>query len=188
MTGRDRRAGGGSAFPGPHPAEAGQLDGAPTPHRRVVISTTHGRAAAPPPDPVVPADGTPALVCWTLPAVPGSVRQARRLVGEVVTRLGLPGSVRDDVRLLISELVTNAVLHGEGPVRIEVVVDSAITCRVADGLPALPRPRDAALDDETGRGLLLLDALTDDWGSECTADGKVVWFRLAFRGTTPPPG
>ncbi|WP_434582011.1 hypothetical protein [Carbonactinospora thermoautotrophica] len=38
--------------------------------------------------------------------------------------------------------------------------------------------RNATLDDETGRGLLLLEELTDDWGSERTAEGKVVWFRL----------
>ncbi|KWX05466.1 hypothetical protein TH66_01865 [Carbonactinospora thermoautotrophica] len=122
--------------------------------------------------------GVPVLARWTLPAVPGSVRQARQLTGEVVECLGLPRSVRDNVQLLTSELVTNAVLHGEGPVRIELVIDSAIICRVADGLPTLPRLRNATLDDETGRGLLLLEELTDDWGSERTAEGKVVWFRL----------
>ncbi|WP_267595983.1 ATP-binding protein [Carbonactinospora thermoautotrophica] len=180
MTAKDQRAAGDPDLPDPHPARSGRLGRTPAAHQRIIGASAASRhaAAARSFHQVAAMGGVPVLARWTLPAVPGSVRQARQLTGEIVECLGLPRSVRDNVQLLTSELVTNAVLHGEGPVRIELVIDSAIICRVTDGLPTLPRLRNATLDDETGRGLLLLEELTDDWGSERTAEGKVVWFRL----------
>lgn len=91
------------------------------------------------------------------------------------------GHVLEDAVLLVSELVTNSVVHGGPP--IVVAVDCATTnglqVRVRDGSRELPRPRDARSTDEGGRGLNLLAMLSDDWGVETEADdGKQVWFVL----------
>lgn len=89
----------------------------------------------------------------------------------------------DDALLLISELVTNAVLHGGPPIMLSLECDGdALRVRVRDGSPALPEPRDAGLDAEGGRGMTLVELLTDTWGVVPVADdhgvGKEVWFEL----------
>ncbi len=104
--------------------------------------------------------------------------QARRFLTEAgcsehATRL-LESAV-----LLVSEMVTNAVLHGAPPLVVEVDCDElSIQVRVRDGGLGLPVPRHADDSDENGRGLALLDVLSDDWGVEPAGDGKTVWFRL----------
>ena len=72
----------------------------------------------------------------------------------------------DDALLLISELVTNAVLHGGPPIMLSVECDGdALHVRVRDGSTALPEPRGAEPDAEGGRGMTLVELLTDTWGS-----------------------
>ena len=56
--------------------------------------------------------------------------------------------------------------------------ETALQVRVRDGSLQLPTPRDVAPGDENGRGLALLDAMSDEWGVERDADGKHVWFAL----------
>jgi len=85
--------------------------------------------------------------------------------------------VVDDAVLLVSELVTNSVLHGGPPVVVAVDCDEAtLQVRVRDGSPALPAPRDAASRDENGRGLALVAEMSADWGVDTEEDGKHVWF------------
>ena len=85
--------------------------------------------------------------------------------------------VVDDAVLLVSELVTNSVLHGGPPVVVAVDCDEAtLQVRVRDGSPTLPAPRDAAQSDEGGRGLALVAEMSADWGVDTEADGKHVWF------------
>ena len=85
--------------------------------------------------------------------------------------------VVDDAVLLVSELVTNSVLHGGPPVVVAVDCDEAtLQVRVRDGSSALPAPRDAAQSDEGGRGLALVAEMSADWGVDTEADGKHVWF------------
>lgn len=88
--------------------------------------------------------------------------------------------VLDEALLLVSETVTNAVRHGAPPVVIAVDCEGAsgMRVRVRDSSPARPRPREAGLLDESGRGLQLVDLLSDDWGVETGPDGKTVWFLL----------
>jgi anti-sigma regulatory factor (Ser/Thr protein kinase) len=88
-------------------------------------------------------------------------------------------SVLDDAVLLVSELVTNSVLHGGPPVVVEVDCDgNVLQVRVRDGSPELPNHRQAGQTDESGRGLALVDTLSSAWGVDSADKGKHVWFML----------
>ncbi|MDP9393077.1 MAG: ATP-binding protein [Actinomycetota bacterium] len=108
---------------------------------------------------------------------------ARRAVATRLADTACPWAIRDTAMLLVSELVTNAVVHSSGD-RVGVEVDAAPSCSrvsvvVHDPNPApLPEPASVADDVEHGRGLLLLDMLASRWGWEPTASGKRVWFEL----------
>ncbi|WP_066952377.1 ATP-binding protein [Streptomyces lushanensis] len=88
--------------------------------------------------------------------------------------------------LLISELVTNALVHTErGAVVTATVADSRLRVEVRDFVTALPLPlarpetQQPAADDATnGRGLALVRTLADDWGIRARPLGKVVWFEM----------
>jgi anti-sigma regulatory factor (Ser/Thr protein kinase) len=85
--------------------------------------------------------------------------------------------VVDDAVLLVSELVTNSVLHGGPPVVVAVDCDEdTLQVRVRDGSRALPAPRNVARGDENGRGLALVAEMSADWGVDTEQDGKHVWF------------
>ena len=87
--------------------------------------------------------------------------------------------VLDDAVLMVSELVTNSVLHGGPPV--VVAVDCNVTelqVRVRDGSSSMPSPRAAQESDEGGRGLALVAEMSADWGVDPVPDGKHVWFVL----------
>ncbi|MEU9648096.1 ATP-binding protein [Streptomyces sp. NPDC056353] len=99
-----------------------------------------------------------------------------------------------DVRLCVSEMLTNVVDHvGEGtPVTVRVVGPPAGHTRIEvtdpdpRALPLLVRSADAT--EESGRGLVLLDALALRWGVEQEARGKTTWCELATSRTRSDPG
>ncbi|MEU1946716.1 MULTISPECIES: ATP-binding protein [unclassified Streptomyces] len=141
--------------------------------RGAPVSTERRPEAARPP-------ATSGGTSWLLPSEPSSVPRARRLA---IAQLGVWAlhDFSDDAELLVSELVTNALRHAGGPIRLTLSlcsVDRAFRCEVADEDPGQPRVRRACGDDEGGRGLHLLDLLSCCWGSTCSAAGKVVWFEL----------
>lgn len=110
---------------------------------------------------------------------PGAARAFARMSGCTEHAV----AVLDDALLLITELVTNSVLHGGPPIVLAIECDGAgITVRVRDGDPRLPGPQDAGEDAESGRGLSLVDLMSDTWGVAPVADdhgvGKEVWFEL----------
>ncbi|WP_188194812.1 ATP-binding protein [Nonomuraea sp. SYSU D8015] len=125
---------------------------------------------------------------WTLARDLGSVRAARRLTRATLAEWDLQDPV-EVAELLVSELVGNALKHARGQVRLSLsVVDGLVRCEVEDEDPRLPRLCDAAVDDESGRGLFLVDTLSSRWDAVPTAGGKVVRFDLpayAAAGTTP---
>lgn len=89
--------------------------------------------------------------------------------------------VLDQAELLTTELVTNAVRHGGPPVCVEVACEGArgMTVRVSDGSQTEPQLQHAGTLDESGRGVMLVDLLSDQWGVEKEASGgKAVWFVL----------
>lgn len=87
----------------------------------------------------------------------------------------------DDLRLLVSELVTNAVELGEG--RIELALspcdDGGVRVEVRDEGYGAPEIRDPGPDDLNGRGLRIVDRVSRRWGVDQFLPGKIVWFELA---------
>ncbi|MEU8384665.1 ATP-binding protein [Streptosporangium sp. NPDC048865] len=116
---------------------------------------------------------------WRIVPVPASVPRARRLVRDKLAEWEI-GDEQDEIALLVSELVTNALCHAWGPIWLAVSYEEGtLRCEVDDANPVLPRVRDADRGDERGRGLQLLDLFSDRWGSERTPTGKVSWFELS---------
>lgn len=132
---------------------------------------------------VDPADtDTVRTAAFRLDPVPESAGRARRAVRGLLADWGL-GRLVEDVDLVVSELVTNALLHSgeetagaEEPVRFELELRAGrLTARVVDSSPLPPRPEEAADTAESGRGLVLVEALASDWDWEDLPDGKAVW-------------
>jgi anti-sigma regulatory factor (Ser/Thr protein kinase) len=90
---------------------------------------------------------------------------------------------RDDAALVVSELVTNAIVHGRTDVDLDLrIVDSTLLeVRVGDTGPGLPAVATAAVDRVGGLGLRVVDQLSSGWGVESADAGKVVWCRLVLR-------
>ncbi|MFJ3713444.1 ATP-binding protein [Streptomyces sp. NPDC090053] len=86
----------------------------------------------------------------------------------------------DDAILLVSELVTNAFLHGEGSaVGVRLYQTPSYLCvEVTDGSPEVPRLRPVGPTEERGRGLFLVDALAHTWG--VSHDGATTWCTLTL--------
>jgi anti-sigma regulatory factor (Ser/Thr protein kinase) len=88
----------------------------------------------------------------------------------------------DDVELVVSELVTNAVLHGAGRITLRLeLLDGVVSVGVKDGGPGGPRlPGVARLIEEGGRGMALVARLVRDWGVRSDDNGgKEVWAVVA---------
>ncbi|MFE1424761.1 ATP-binding protein [Streptomyces fungicidicus] len=121
-------------------------------------------------------------------AHPEEVANLRRLVRHRLTSWGLRELI-DTAQLCVSELVSNVVTHvGPGaPGSLEVSVDGAyLRIEVHDpDTRALPTLVAADVDAEGGRGMALIEALTDRWGVQLREGRKVTWCELAT-GLTPP--
>ncbi|MFI1430775.1 SpoIIE family protein phosphatase [Streptomyces lydicus] len=116
---------------------------------------------------------------WSLAPEARSVARARELAREQLLDWGLQELV-DTTELLVSELVTNALRHGHGEIRLRLLLDRTLVCEVWDADLAQPRRRRARDTDEGGRGLQLVGLLSQGWGSRRTPRGKTVWFELAL--------
>jgi serine phosphatase RsbU (regulator of sigma subunit)/anti-sigma regulatory factor (Ser/Thr protein kinase) len=121
-----------------------------------------------------------------------AVPAARRFVRETLTSWQVPGcdDMLANAELLTSELVTNAVLHAETPVRVTCRAHGCeVEVSVLDRQPECTIPgvpgRTADADREAGRGLVLLAALASSWGVTYAPAAKAVWFRLQPGGTGP---
>ncbi|MGW4391075.1 SpoIIE family protein phosphatase [Streptomyces sp. NPDC004685] len=111
---------------------------------------------------------------WTLHCDETAVRNARDLAARQLSEWGLEG-LEDATKLIVSELVTNAVSHGAGPIDLRLVRHQVLTCEVSDTDSCAPRTRRARTTDEHGRGLSLVAKLSRRWGCRWAPGGKIVW-------------
>jgi anti-sigma regulatory factor (Ser/Thr protein kinase) len=108
---------------------------------------------------------------------PEGPAQARRIIAdELASRVSAP--VLDDVKLMVSELVTNGIVHGstepDAPVMLDLLVNGDVRCRVLDhghGFASGARSQEAG-----GWGLQVVGQLSDRWGMQCSPRQTEVWF------------
>ncbi len=115
---------------------------------------------------------------WRLPCEPASVGAARDAARQFL-RSEAPAANQDAVLLLVSELVTNAVLHTavDRPIALRLGLTAGhVHIEVDDADPHQPVLRSARPDDDSGRGLLIVDSVAERWGWHPVAgQGKRVW-------------
>ncbi|MFD1276556.1 SpoIIE family protein phosphatase [Streptomyces kaempferi] len=114
------------------------------------------------------------VASWTLPSDHTAVHSARKLAARQLDRWGL-ARLQDPTKLIVSELVTNAVRHSTGPIGLRLIQHEALTCEVFDNDAFSPHLRRARSPDENGRGLGLVAQLSRRWGYRLIPEGKVVW-------------
>jgi two-component sensor histidine kinase len=132
----------------------------------------------------------------TLPSDPASVAGARRYVAARLTEWGLPpdADAAETVRLIVSELATNAVLHtfGQSPVftvEIRLEKDELLRVGVTDSHPRWPQRLPAAVQQDNGRGMVIIRWLTAESGGHLSVTptpegGKTVWIALPWNPAT----
>ncbi|GAA3398201.1 ATP-binding protein [Streptomyces roseoviridis] len=133
----------------------------------------------------------------TLPSDPASVATARRYVAEVLSSWGLGDGtdIADSVRLIVSELATNAVQHtfGQSPtftVDVSLERDELLRIGVTDSHPRWPQRLPAAVQQDNGRGMVIIRWLAAEAGGRLsvtpTAEGgKTVWIDLPWPAAVP---
>jgi anti-sigma regulatory factor (Ser/Thr protein kinase) len=119
-----------------------------------------------------------------LPPIPPSIPVARHVVLELLRAWSAPHDW-NDAALVVTELVANVIDHVEGEANLTLeltLADSWLRISVADGSSIRPVAQELSHERPRGRGLLLVEAVTDRWGVEDHRGGKRIWFELR------PPG
>ncbi|WP_435744530.1 ATP-binding protein [Nocardioides sp. SYSU DS0663] len=160
--------------------------------RRVRLVSGRQGSDAVPEEPVIPEGALTTSVL--LEGDPRATAAARRFLRQHLQAWGVPDDAIGDAQLCLSELVTNAVVHAGTASELRVVLDAGLlTVTVRDlgglGRPARDEPKPSGDTDPLrvyGRGLQLVDALSDRWGSERDVTGTTVWFALELgEGSAP---
>lgn len=111
---------------------------------------------------------------------PSSVGRARAFAREMISGSGHGVEVLDTVELLLSELVTNAVLHADSAPKVAIqVLHDRVHVEIVDSTIQPVAPRAASREAESGRGLGIVETLAQAWGTRPLPDGKIVWFDVA---------
>jgi anti-sigma regulatory factor (Ser/Thr protein kinase) len=106
-------------------------------------------------------------------------RTARRFVTHLLEDWGVTADAVERSQLLVSELVSNAVLHALGPLQLTISLrDGHLRIEVVNQGTGTPRKRNATAADLSGRGLQLVDKLATGWGSAVDGGRTRVWFEL----------
>ena len=120
------------------------------------------------------------------PGDPGALADARHMIRTAVAGWGA-GERADEIELVADELITNALMHTEGAAVVTLRAftgsESRLRVEVEDSSSALPRRREAGESGVSGRGLLLVELLTDVWGVEARGGGKAVWCEFVVPGS-----
>ncbi|WP_258055771.1 SpoIIE family protein phosphatase/ATP-binding protein [Streptomyces sp. Ru62] len=111
---------------------------------------------------------------WQVPSDPAAVSEVRASVTRRLADWGLD-ELAFTTELILSELVTNAIRYGRGPIGVRLLRDRTLICEVSDRSTTSPHLRYAASTDEGGRGLFLVAQLAGRWGTRYTPHGKVIW-------------
>lgn len=113
---------------------------------------------------------------------PTAAAEARAEVRRQLEGWGL-AEQSETAELLVSELVTNAILHAAGRLRLTLFASHGVLrCEVSDASRRLPEVLSAGTS-ESGRGIFLVDALALRWGCHQDGPGKTVWFELGTCGS-----
>jgi anti-sigma regulatory factor (Ser/Thr protein kinase) len=126
------------------------------------------------------AQGT-VLAYLRLTIEPESVGVARRFISMIMGSWGLSGV--DEAELLVSEVVTNVVRHVRSSDTMRINVKrhrDLLRVEVHDPSTELPVQRETNQDSESGHGMFLVDSLSQYWGCQPFASGKVVWFEISI--------
>ena len=121
---------------------------------------------------------------WYLAPRPQTAGRARRLTRRTLHNWGLD-SLAESTELMVSEVVANAVRFASRPITLRLLRTDVLRCEVGDDSPLVPRMRHAQLSDEGGRGLFLVDQLSQRWGATRVSTGKVVWFEQPLPDDQP---
>ena len=116
-----------------------------------------------------------------LGAEPASVGRARRFCASLLDEWEASEDTIDLVTLLVSELVTNVVLHAGTPFELVISGGDPLRVEVADGSDSMPVQKWYETDAGSGRGLHLLEALSDRYGADVVPGGKRVWFEVGWQ-------
>ena len=124
---------------------------------------------------------------FTLEGGAAGLSDARRFVASRLRSWSIPNERIEAVALAATEMLNNALVHAAStPVlRLEEIGASAVRLSVVDCSQLVPQQRAERTDDGHGLGLRMIDELSDSWGWENTADGKVVW--ACFGGAAQSP-
>ncbi|WAU83535.1 SpoIIE family protein phosphatase [Streptomyces sp. Qhu-G9] len=128
-------------------------------------------------------DLRPLRESWTVWRVPEAVRHARRFTRRILRVWGAAEDA-DAILLVVSELVTNALVHTDGQVRLDLtLINNRLRVAVADVSPRTPiKPTSIGWEATGGRGILLVEALSATWGTVPVSGGKQVWAELPLTG------
>ena len=128
------------------------------------------------------------VATWELSAQPTVAAQARTLTTRQLAEWGLE-EMTFTTELIVSELVTNAYRHADGPITLRLIRDRDLICEVSDASSTSPHMRRARSTDEGGRGLFLVAQLAQRWGTRYVRDGKTIWTEqpLAFSTSLTSP-
>ncbi|MEE1827039.1 SpoIIE family protein phosphatase [Streptomyces sp. BE20] len=129
--------------------------------------------------------GPDQVVSWDLPSDPEIVSQARSLTTNTLARWELE-ELSFTTELIVSELVTNAIRHGAGPIRLRLIRHTGLICEVADSSSTSPHLRHARTTDEGGRGMFLVSQMAQRWGTRHTNRGKIIWSEQTLPRTDVP--
>jgi PAS domain S-box-containing protein len=121
---------------------------------------------------------------WDVPVDPARVAEARKTASRQLTEWGLE-EFAFTTELVVSELVTNAIRHAVGPIRLRLIRERSLICEVFDSGDTAPHLRHPRTTDEGGRGLLLVSQFAQRWGTRFAPEGKIIW---AEQSLADPPG
>lgn len=123
---------------------------------------------------------------WVVWRLPDAVMHARRFTARTLRRWNVQAAA-DAVLLVVSELVTNALVHTQGSVRLDLVLrGNRVRVSVSDSSPRAPaKPVIVDWESTGGRGLLLVEAVSDASGTVPVAGGKQVWSEITVPASDP---